>query len=70
MYNFFLYGVVKFYTRSCFTLTAMWSKSATIRDQLWMNVALRADFERSVEKLNLNQFSKFSVYKRDHIFLS
>ena len=35
-----------------------------------MNVALGADFERSVEKLNLNQFSKFSVYKRDYIFLS
>ena len=35
------------------------------RSTLWMNVALRANFERSVEKLNLNQFSKFEVYKRD-----
>ena len=29
---------------------------ATIRDQVWMNVALRANIERFVEKLNLNQF--------------
>ena len=49
----------------------MMVKSATIRDQLWINVALRANFERSVEKLNLNQFSKFEVNKRDYIiFLS
>ena len=26
--------------------------------------------ERSLEKLSLNQFSKFEVYKRDYIFLS
>ena len=24
MCNYFLYGVIKFYTRSCFTWTAMW----------------------------------------------
>ena len=62
MYNFFLYGVLKFYTRSWFTWAAMWDDgqmSATKRDQLWMSVALRANFERSVGKLNLNQFSKF-----------
>ena len=38
--------------------------------QVWMNVALRANFERSVENLNLNQFSKFKVYKRKCTFLS
>ena len=31
-----------------------------------MNVALRANFEISVEKLNLDQFSKLEVYKRDN----
>ena len=31
MYNFFLYGVLKFSTRSCFTWTAMWD-DGQIRD--------------------------------------
>ena len=35
-----------------------------------MNIALRDNFQRSVEKLNLNQFPKFEVYKREYIFLS
>ena len=73
MYNSFLYGVVKFYTRSCFTWTSMWDddkKIATIRDQFWMNVALRASFQIPVEKPNLNQFQKFEVYKREYVFLT
>ena len=56
---FFLYGVLKFSAKSCFTWTAMWdhgSKYAIMRDQVWMNVVLRANFQRSVKTPNLDQF--------------
>ena len=71
MYNSFLYRVVKFYTWSCFTWNAMRHDSQSPRQYvIWMNVALRANFERFVEKLNLNQFQKYEVYTREYIFLS
>ena len=35
-----------------------------------MYVALRANFQRSVETLELSQFSKLKVYKKQHKLLS
>ena len=35
-----------------------------------MNVAPTANCQRSVETLNLNQFSKFEVYKREFVYIS
>ena len=48
MYNFFLMGLSNF--TPDLALPAMcnvgcWSNSVTIRDQLWMDVALRANFK-------------------------
>ena len=41
-----------------------------VHDQVWMNAALKANFERFVEKLNLNQFQKIEMYTREYIFLT
>ena len=46
----------------------LWSNSATIRDQIWMNVALRASFQISVEKLNVNQFQNLKCIKESMYF--
>ena len=36
----------------------------------WMNVPPNANFQRSVKTPNINQFSKFKVYKKEQIFPS
>ena len=51
-------------------LCRMMVKVRETRDQVSMNVPHNANFQRSVKTPNLNQFSKFKVYKIEQIFLS
>ena len=72
MYNVFFMEFSNFSTRSCFPWTAMRDDSQSKRQCLirssWMNVAPRANIQRSVETLNLNQFSKLKCIKESIYF--